>query len=219
MFQAVIFDFDGVLFDSELIHFAALNSVLTKYAIKISVEEYFEKYVGLFDQAMIALIQQEYGFSINAQHLILEKHSAYQKIISTMPVLNAKKNMLTILAFIAKQNLKRAICSNAKRVEIASVLPRLEQGKIQAYFKTIISSDDVREGKPSPEGYLLASKEIATQPGQCLIVEDSITGVRAAKAAGMYTVGLIGTLTQDKLTEADTCIQDIIELQSILTGN
>lgn len=215
MFQAVIFDFDGVILDSEPLHYQACCSVLEKRGLALSYDEYVDKYLGLCDKEMFPKLFSEKGcrFSLDQiQEFIREKTARYQEIMKArddLPMIDAVDQYLF---YISKKISKIGICSGSTRDEIMTVLSKLKHGRLKTYFNTIVTSEDVQHGKPSPEGYLLTAQKLHVSPDQCLVIEDAPHGIEAAKAAGMYVVALLTTYTKRQLQNADQIINHFNQL-------
>jgi len=91
----------------------------------------------------------------------------------------------------------------------------VRQGKLLSYFDTIVTSDDVKTGKPSPEGYLLTAQQLDVLPSQCLVIEDTPHGVKAAKSAGMQVIGLMTTYDRQQFLMADRVVSGYRQLLSL----
>ncbi|KTC83781.1 HAD family hydrolase [Legionella brunensis] len=215
MFQAVIFDFDGVILDSEPLHFKACSYVFKKLGLALSYDEYVEKYLGFSDKEMFPKFFSERGCSFSLdkiKDLIREKTVRYQEIIKQCDDLPMIDSVDQCIVNISKKIPKIAICSGSTRNEIGVVLAKLKQGRLQAYFDTIVTAEDVQRGKPSPDGYLLTAQRLNVLPNQCLVIEDTPHGVEAAKAAGMYVVALLTSYTKNQLQNADKIINNFSQL-------
>ncbi|EHL31380.1 HAD family hydrolase [Legionella drancourtii] len=215
MFEAVIFDFDGVILDSEPIHYEACCAVLGALGIKLSYTEFMAHYLGLADKDMFPKLLHDKGFHFSAdeiKQLIQQKENVYTHIISSreyLPLIADFEQFIFKIAFTVK---KIAICSGSSRNEITAVLSKVRQGKLQAYFNIIVTAEDVSIGKPSPEGYLLTAKRLQVSPSQCLVIEDTLHGVKAAKAAGMQVIGLLTTYNRQEFLIADRVISGFRKL-------
>ncbi len=204
--KAIIFDFDGVLFDSEKLHLQACNKVFEKLGFTISNDEYFQKYAGLADDEMFESIFNNKKISCSAEQSKLHrmrKIEEYKKIIHDKKPLEGIEGIREFLATHSKSINNFAICSCATRVEIDATLNLLEGGSLKKYFKVITAKDDINEGKPSPEGYLLTANRLNISPENCLVIEDTPIGIAAAKAAGMKVVALTTTHNSSSLTHAN----------------
>lgn len=215
MFEAVIFDFDGVILDSEPIHYEACCSVLGSLGIELSYTEFMAHYLGLADKEMFPKLLQDKGFNFSTdeiKQLTQQKEKAYTYIIGSREYLPLIADFEQFIFKIAATVKNIAICSGSSRNEIAAVLAKVRQGKLQAYFNTIVTAEDVRVGKPSPEGYLLTAKRLQVSPARCLVIEDSLHGVKAAKAAGMQVIALLTTYDRQEFLIADRVIRGFRQL-------
>lgn len=204
--NAIIFDFDGVLYDSERIHLQACNQVFHSLGFTIPEEEYFQYYVGLSDDEMFNLILDNKNISYTADQaktLRINKIHAYQSIINQSDSLAGVCGIKKFLESNFSRISNFAICSGATRTEIDATLKKLEHGELIKYFKHIVTIDDLEKGKPSPEGYLLTAQRLGALPQFCLVIEDTPVGIAAAKNAGMKVVALTTTHPSSVLKDAD----------------
>jgi len=110
---------------------------------------------------------------------------------------------------LAKSGLIQAVVSSTPRQNIDLILGALRLGQ---YFSTIVAGEDVSQGKPSPEGFLLAARRLRARPQRVLVVEDSVAGVRAARAAGMRCLAVATTHPREHLAEADLVVDTLEEV-------
>jgi beta-phosphoglucomutase len=208
--QAIIFDFDGVVFDSEALHLAAGNKALEPYNVYIEPKVYIEKYIGISDIEVFPKILMDYQMAPD-QHLVSElvkqKRHHYFDFLKNKTAFESVKGLEDFLKKIISTINHIAICSNANKSEIQEALQKLNEGRLNPYFKFITAIDELHHGKPSPEGYLLTAKLLGIDPQGCLVFEDTPIGIRAAKAAGMTVIGLSTTHLKEKLSEADAVFE------------
>ncbi|KTD42179.1 HAD family hydrolase [Legionella parisiensis] len=206
MYDAIIFDFDGVILDSEPLHYEACCHVLKSLGITISYSEYMKKYLGFSDKDMFPRLLSNVGVHCSdkeIKQLIQQKAMAYINIIHNRDPIPLIVDFEQFIFKISLKINKIGICSGSSLAEITAVLSKVRQGKLHAYFDTIVTSEDVQTGKPSPEGYLLAAKRLKVVPGRCLVIEDTLHGVKAAKAAGMQVIGLMTSYDRHQFLIAD----------------
>ena len=219
MLRAIIFDFDGVVADSEPVHLAVFQRVLGEAGLFLSPEEYYADYLGYDDRGCFRAFLAAHGQSPSDRtidDLVARKAKAY---------LDHIKQHLVIFPGVrelvreAASRHRLAIASGALRHEIEYIL---ECAGIRKEFEHITSAEDVRQGKPDPEPFLhaLASLNRAPLPGQdrlaaadCLVIEDSIPGIRAAHAAGMKVLAVANTHTVQDLHEADALTHSLAEVR------
>ena len=213
--RAVIFDFDGVIADTEPLHFEGLRRTLAEIQITLTEKDYYTDYLGFDDRGCIleALrINHRPVSSSLVQDLMAKKAIAYMASIKEHLVI-----FPGVRAFIeeAAAIYPLAIASGALRPEIELVL---EQIGLRKAFGHITSAEDVANGKPHPEPFLQALAGLNRQQSgsarptsSCLVIEDSRPGIRAAKAAGMRVLAVANTHTAQELHEADAITMSLSE--------
>lgn len=213
MIEAVIFDFDGVIIDSEPLHFQAFNHVINPLGLHVSFEEYLAHYSGLSENEVFPKLfsKKKISFSDSkTKQLIAQKIAAYIKIIEETDQLPFIPGIQDYLLKAKNDFQNIAICSGAMRSEVMPVLTKLNSENDDRLFDVIITFDDVKRGKPSPEGYLLAAKQLAVKPTHCLVFEDTPFGIAAAKKAGMTVVALTTTHNENELQNADQIVSNFL---------
>lgn len=217
MLRAIIFDFDGVIADTEPLHYAAFERVLRDTPLAITREEYFARYVGLSDRVFLERLaaDRRAAFGDELKRFYDEKYQVYLELIGQGTSLIAGLN-----EFLADlpANLPVAICSGARRTEIDLIL---SQHNLASRFPIIVSSEDVHSSKPEPHGYLMTlhklralylygkehAKDVdpieAMPADSCLAIEDSPQGILAARAAGMRTLAMLPSHIESDVSAAD----------------
>lgn len=216
MLQAVIFDFDGVITDSEILHLRAFNGVLTRYGIEIAKKDYYKEYLGLTDADCFNLIAQRNRPKLDNQqieNLVKQKNRTFEQLAQTDGrIIEGVRDFLQLLE---KNNVPIAICSGAVRAEIELIL---EQAQLRRFFSIIVSAEQVKRGKPHPDGFLLTLKKLNSitvqpiLPSHCIVIEDSHWGLEAAKAAKMHTIAVTNSYDADQLALAEKIVTRIDEL-------
>ena len=207
MFEAIIFDFDGVILESEPIHFAAIHQVLKEQGIELSKEEYWNTYLGLPDEQIFT---QLFSNQEKAKRLTLQKNRLYHQAIKEAQTLPVIKGFHRFLHEITQEVNKIGLYSCAVRSEINVCLEKLSLDPMP--FEIIITAEDVKKRKPYSDGYLLAAQKLEIAPTKCVVIEDSPTGIAAAKAAGMHVIALATTFKKDALLQADEIFNDFEDL-------
>lgn len=204
---AVIFDMDGVIVDNAEFHKKAWREFCEKYGKHLSEDEMRSHIYGrtnrntlkyIFDRKMSDLEIVEYGE---------EKERIYRALYA--PLLKTTPHLIDFLKLLQENKITTIIATSADKPNIDFVLDGLE---IRKYFSNITDASEVKNGKPNPEVYLLAAKKIGFDPNCCIVIEDSVSGVRAGKAAGMKVIAITTTHTKNELGEADLIINDFSEL-------
>jgi beta-phosphoglucomutase len=216
MLRAVIFDFDGVITDSEILHFRAFNAVLTQYGFQLTKPEYYKKYLGMSDADCFRALIAEGRLPLQEPQikgLGQQKTRIFEKLARTEGrIIEGVREFLdTLLA----AKVPTAICSGALRAEIELIL---EEAGLRSYFDVIVSAEEVQRGKPDPEGFLLALERLnetwpePIAPACCIVIEDSHWGLKAARAAGMRTIAVTNTYEAAQLKQADYVVARLDEL-------
>lgn len=216
MLKAVIFDFDGVITDSEILHFRAFNSVLAGYGFELTKQEYYGKYLGLSDTDCYQSLIDEGRLKIDPSQineLVRQKTKVFEELALTEgSIIDGVREFLETLSH---SGVPLAICSGALRAEIELIL---EQARLRDCFDAIVSAEEVERGKPHPDGFLLALKKLNDRgfgpiaPAHCAVVEDSGWGLQAARNAGMRTVAVTNTYGAEQLKTADKVVDRLDEL-------
>jgi len=205
MLKAVIFDFDGVICDSEFLHYQALNTIFNRFGVNIPKQVHWETYLGYSDLENIQAVNRDYDMGLDESQII--EQVAAKKLIFDELAKNDTKIIGGVAEFIEMliaHNIRRAICSGALRSDIDLMLTGAQFADA---FETIVSADDVTHGKPDPEGYQKALMQLNSkfktpiQPAECIVIEDSHWGLEAAAAAGMHPVAVTNTYPYDKLNK------------------
>ena len=173
MIKAVIFDMDGTLYDTE--------AVYRKAWIKAGIPDEF--YLQLIGRSHVNIVQilKDNGYDPDAIYELKNKYTE-EEISKGIPV---KEGTVKALEWCKKMGLKTAIAtSSAKKV----ALRYLKDTDMESLFDEVISGNQLENGKPAPDIFIYAAKELGVSAGECIVVEDSFNGVRAGKAAKMLTV-------------------------------
>jgi beta-phosphoglucomutase len=190
--RAIIFDFDGVIVDSEPVHEAALREAVREAGMDLTHERYITEYVGYDDRDCYRVIAADHGRTLTGEQtrrIAARKERAVQAMLAAgrAPAWPGAVELVRAAGAAARVGL----CSGARRTEIDPVLGTLG---IAACFLAVVSADDVEKSKPDPACYLLTSQRLGVAPGDCTAVEDTVTGASAAREAGMRVVGVCHTV-------------------------
>ncbi len=212
-FQAVIFDFDGVLVDSMGKHVQAWIKACKEIGLEIESRNILlREGERAYDttENLLKLAGRDYSPSA-VRRLLDRKRSLYAETAPEGLVPEADE----LLMELKTAGFKLALATGTVHENIDLVTTQQEK----ALFDVIITALDVQKGKPHPEPYIKAAALLAIHPEKCLVVENAPLGIKSAKAAGMFVAALTRTLPPEKLREADWIITELIQIKDILNLN
>ena len=186
MFDAVIFDMDGVLVDSETIHFETTNAVLAARGARLERPAY-DTYLGMDEEAFFGRLAERFGLSESPTRLARERVALSVERLARDP-LPPLPGVMELMLALRGEGRAMAVASSATHHQVQLVLERLGVGRLMA---AVVSKDDVPRGKPAPDIYLEAARRLETDPARCLAIEDAALGVLAARTAGMTVLALV----------------------------
>lgn len=204
--RAILFDMNGIIIDDEHIHEMAFKESVKPYGIILTHEDYLECCAGKTDKAGYESISLKFSKTLPIDDLLHQKSMQY---LSLFPA--NKKSYLGVIELIhfLSEHYILALTSSSSRQEVDLITSEFG---IQRDFVTTISGNDVLKGKPNPEPYVLTAKKIGVQPNECVVIEDSKSGVISAKAAGCYCIGVTTTHTQEDLKQSDVVVADFASI-------
>jgi beta-phosphoglucomutase-like phosphatase (HAD superfamily) len=251
--QAIIFDFDGVIADTEALHLRAFQQVLGDRGVELTAADYYARYLGLDDYHVLRAVARDCGLASDDTRLaeiLHDKAARYERLIATTAVLyDGVEQRLREWS----REVPLAIASGALRSEIERILQRND---LLSCFAAIVTAKDVARGKPAPDPYLTAlerlhvaaraealpSRAMKTDvaqgfkgtrrpandarhrtrdaghrpahitPGGCVVIEDSLPGIEAARAADMRTVAVTTNYSAERLANADLVVPSVFAL-------
>ncbi len=206
--EAVLFDFDGILVDSEPMHHRAFNEVLVPLGMEIPWKEYVEIYMGFDDRDAFREAFRAKGNDLddaNLAKLVAAKSRAFQDGLRNG--VTAYPGVVPMLESLHATGRPLALCSGALRSDIDPILAQLG---VAPCFDVIVSADEVRRSKPDPESYALAFARLSeryatllTVPEKSVAVEDTPAGIRSAKEAGLRVLAVTNSYGAGDLADAD----------------
>lgn len=216
MLRAVILDFDGVITDSEILHFRSLNKVLARFGFRMTKKDYYQNYLGLSDLDFLKELERKGRLQLNSRQTrqaLEEKKQLYEKLAVTEG--RIIEGVRSFLEMLRQNNILMAVCSGALLPEINLIL---EGAQLTPFFEVIVSAEQIKKGKPAPDGLLLTLQKLNKKnenpitAGQCIVIEDSHWGLEAAKAAGMHPVAVTNSYGPEQLTPAEKVVDHLSEL-------
>ncbi len=202
MIKAVLFDVNGVIVDDEPVHELAFREAVKPYGIKLSHTDYLACCAGKTDKDGFEAIANKFSKELPIQTLLRFKSQKYLKFFP-----KNKKAYPGVLELIEtlKHEFRLALTSSSARREVELITNSF---RIRNAFEVLVSGDDVASGKPDPEPYLLTTRLLNLSPYECVVIEDSASGVASAKSAGCYCIGVSTTHTAKDLSGADMVVYE-----------
>lgn len=216
MIRAILFDFNGVIADDETPHFLCFQQALAEAQLTLTQEDYYGAYLGMDERICARLLLERRDGNCNDEELsriadrkaeLFRAHTASHK-----PLL-----FPGVVEFVsaAKKHYRLAIASGGRKAQIDAALAGTP---IETAFEVIVSAEDCSIGKPDPAIYLITRDRLndlrpshdGIAAAECLVIEDSVAGIRSAKAAGMRVMGLATTYPFEKLQDADLAVQSLL---------
>ncbi|MEM7627293.1 MAG: HAD family phosphatase [Planctomycetota bacterium] len=211
MLEAIVFDFDGVIVDSEPLHYQAFVMVGKGIGFEFTYEEYLATYIGFDDRDAFRLMLQVSGQEPTDDR-VAELCAMKQPAFNAVAKMNAANGAIAIPGALElidechQTDLPRAIASGATREDIELMLDLLDR---RDRFDVIVTADDVQYSKPDPTSYALAVERLGIDPGNALAIEDTAAGLASAQGAGLMTLGLTTTGPAEPLAAAVRVIDDL----------
>ena len=205
--EAVCFDLDGVIVDSEPVHYEADRLALAAYDVPFTYENKIKNYIGRTVKGTMFDLARAHQIS-DPDALLKERQAIFLELIGTQ--LELRVGVLDLLLELFDRHLPCVLVTSGSRWYIDKVFERFELGP---FFAGVITVEDVSLHKPHPEPYLAGANLVEVLPEFCLAVEDSTAGVASAKSAGMYTIAAPSEMTRGSdLSKADARIESFDEL-------
>ncbi len=215
MLKTIIFDCDGVIADTEPLHLSTLQQTLEHEGISITKEEYYRYYLALDDRGCFNHVFKRFGVELTDRKL---EQLMQRKAAVLEPIMRKELKLFPgVVDFIraAAARFPLAVASGALAGEIDLILKHAD---VRDCFKVIVSAEDVRNGKPHPEPFIKALSLInsslgqSIQPGECLVIEDSVHGVEASRLAGMRCLAVTNSYDGGRLSQADIVAENLAEI-------
>lgn len=221
--RLLIFDFDGVLADTEDLHCAAFQSAAARVGLPLSRQDYYKRFLGLPDRECLAALYERQGMTPETAQLdalVADKRARFAALSQTAGLYPGVADTLRRL----QPHFFLAVASGAFRDEIDVIL---ERDGVRQLFAAVVGAEDVRAGKPAPDPFLQALRAVelccgaSISPAECLVIEDSPRGIEAAHAAGMRCLAVTTNHDRAALAAADAVITHVSTLrpESLMSGN
>jgi len=211
--KAVIFDMDGTIIDSMPIHFKIWQEVLAKFGYNLT-KDFFDKLNGMNTPKIAKYLHDNHIVEVDPDLMAKEKRKIsgeqllmgvplFPGVVETLNSLKSAGYKLGLATMTAKDHVELSLGENMH------TLP----------FEKIVTDSDVENPKPAPDIFMKCAEELGVDYKDCVVVEDSLNGIKAAKAAGMKAVAITNTTPAEKFTDADRVINHITEVNDVFVRN
>jgi len=207
--KTILWDMDGVIVDSNAFHFAAWQETFAKRGVAIT-KECFTKLCGTRNDFIVGSSMGRELPEGDIRSILQEKEEAFRR--KATGNIKPFPGVVRLLNAIKKGNFKLGLVSSAPKENIDFVLGELN---LEGIFNCIVFGQEVSASKPNPQVYLLAAQKLKVAPKDCLAIEDSPLGVKAAKTAGMKCLAITNTHPWQKLKEADKVVDSLVSVDLI----
>lgn len=206
--EAVIFDMDGLMIDSEHLHSRSIEIVLNRYGVEPTLNKYgIIQTLGIGVAGNFEKLKKKYKLKPSVDKLTEEKHEAYQNLI---PKIKPMKGLKPLLKNLSQANIKMAVASGESKKNIKTILKQLD---IDKYFDAIVSGEEVSKPKPAPDVFLQAVKDLKVNANNCVVLEDAPSGIVAANKAGMKSVAIFTEFNHEhKFARANAIFNSLEEI-------
>jgi len=205
--RGAIFDWDGVIINSAAQHEVSWDR-LAKECGKTLPEDHFKRGFGMKNEVIIPELLGWTTVPVEIRILSLRKEAIYREIVREQGM-TALPGVEPWLRTLRDEGIACAIASSTHRENITTTIEVLG---LEEFFAVIIAGEDVKRGKPDPEVFLTAARQIGVEPGDAVVFEDALVGIAAARAAGMRVVAVATTEPKEKLNHADWVVERMDEL-------
>lgn len=204
-FKAAIFDLDGVIVDTVPLHFKAWKKMFTEYSKEFSYDDYKQRVDGIprIDGCRAILT----GEGEDVIKKACDAKQVYYLQYLQQEGIDVYESTITLIKELISNNIKTAVISSSKNCPFI-----LEKANLAGLFQARVSGDDITNGKPDPQIFLMAAEKLNVSPSESVVFEDATLGVEAAKRGGMVCVGIDRSNKPDLFEKADLVVKDLAEV-------
>jgi beta-phosphoglucomutase len=206
--KALIFDMDGVLTDSEPLINAAAIAMFKELGLVVQPED-FHPFVGTGENRYLGGVAEQYRFPLD---IPAAKKRTYEIYLERVPAqLRAFPGAVELARAAKQRGLKIAVASSADLIKIEANLHKI--GVPPREWHALVCAEDVVHKKPAPDIFLAAARKLGLSPAECVVIEDAVNGIQAAKAAGMFCVAVAQSFPAVKLQQADVVHEKVADIR------
>lgn len=216
MIQAVIFDLDGLLVDTEIISYKIYKELLAEYGIDYTLEEYTKNYSGKTARKNVAYCIENYQLPWTLEEALEQIFDIEKRLL--LEGVDLKTGARELLTFLKENHYKIALATSSIETRARDIL---RQHELEGFFDVLVFGHEVQNGKPAPDIFLKACEKLQEEPEHALVLEDSAAGIRAAYAAHIPVICIPDMKKPDADTERLTCcmLQELTEVIHYLSDS
>lgn len=209
MIRGVLFDFDGVIVQSEPLHMRTFMEILAPYGVNVSEERWYREFAGTGSRSIFERLIREYGIPESIEDLVERRKALYEAYVRS-GMLKTTPGVREFLLSLRKEGIKCAIVSGSHRTNVELALSIFGLGD---FFDLIVSGDDTKYRKPDPGAFLYAANELGLRPAECVVIEDSVAGAEAARRGNMKLI-TVKSPALNHLGRYDLAVDDFSNLDA-----
>lgn len=218
MIKAIIFDMDDVIVNSSPIHFEAYEKALKDFGIKAPkiVGKLRRDIYGMRIKEIMELLAREFKMNVDVEELTRHRNKYFMELVKKRGV-TPMPGLYELVENIKKWGFARAVASSGVRGYVNTVITKLG---LDDFFGAVVTGDDVVNPKPAPDTFLMAAKKLGAEPAGCAVIEDAAKGIEAAKAAGMFAIGVKNSVIDSgqDMSKADIVVNRLNEITLEMLG-
>lgn len=205
MDRGILFDFDGVIVQSELVHHKSFMELFEKEGVKIDYDEWYRSYAGTGSRSILQRIKEDNKLDYDVSEFVIKRKKIYEKCLERGD-LKTTPGIEDFLKELEEKNIPKAIVSGSHR---SNVLLGLKVTKLEKYFQTIVSGDDLEKKKPDPEPFLFAARKLGIEPQKSVVIEDSVSGAISARG-GKFKLAIMESPALPNVGKYDLLIKNFL---------
>ncbi len=209
MKTAVIFDFDGVIVDSEPVRYETYRQLFRNNYSIILPEKMDNKLIGRTQKKNMKYFLDTYNLKGDIEELIQQRAALLKEAFSKKENIKPIPGIFNLLKNLKSHRIKLAIASSSSKEYINNILNHLGLTNV---FEVIVTGDIINKSKPDPEIFLLTAKKLNKKKQDCVVIEDTVNGINAAKAACMKVIAITSYFSREKLSSADIVIDKFSQI-------